>query len=75
MLRLRRVPRSTRIDLQTVRETLSYIRDDVAADPALANVASALSRAITEIDSADSRKNLPRHARAPFDARFFPNRL
>lgn len=74
MLRLRRVQRSPRIDLQTVRETLCYIRDDVATEPGLANVASALVRVIREIDSVASAKDLPDRAVTPCHARFFANR-
>ncbi len=38
-----------RIDLDTVRETLVYMRDDMASDPHLARIHQALSLALDEI--------------------------
>lgn len=40
------------IDLDTVRETLLYMKDDLRRDPALARAADALDTAIQEIDKA-----------------------
>lgn len=39
------------IDLETVRETLLYMRDDMRRDPATAGVARALDEALSEIDA------------------------
>lgn len=44
-----------KIDLETIHETLAYMRDDVARVPELANVANALGKAIKEIDVARCR--------------------
>lgn len=40
------------IDLDTVRETLSYMHDDMRDAPGLERVAAALGRAIDEIEAA-----------------------
>ncbi|MBU2582487.1 MAG: hypothetical protein KJ622_12290 [Alphaproteobacteria bacterium] len=76
MFRLKAAPTrlSHRIDLDTVRETITYIRDDVAADPALAGVADALDRAIVAIDNAAPSECRPIDRSPPFSARFFANR-
>lgn len=74
MLRLRRVPLSTRIDLQTVRETLCYMRDDVGSEPGLSRVASALDKAIQEIDASASPKQPHGSTKTPLEARFFASR-
>lgn len=42
---------AVRIDLETVRETLAYMHDDMRQAPELAAVASALAQAIDEIDA------------------------
>lgn len=71
MFRSKSTARSHHIDLDTIRETLAYMRDDVAADPALANVAGALDEAIVALDAAtDSRSGSPA-ATSPYEARFF----
>jgi hypothetical protein len=43
---------STTLDLETVRETLAYIRDDLQRVSGLENATSALSLAVIEIDRA-----------------------
>ncbi len=47
----KRVQRPT-LDLHTVFETLSYMRDDLARDPDLKKVAEALDLTLTEISRA-----------------------
>ncbi|MBS0244452.1 MAG: hypothetical protein JSS20_19955 [Proteobacteria bacterium] len=42
------------IDLDTVRETLEYIRDDVAAAPRLAAVGRAIDKVLEEIAAAEA---------------------
>jgi predicted regulator of amino acid metabolism with ACT domain len=49
---------SATLDLDTVRETLAYIRDDLQRVSGLENAASALSLAVIEIDRAH-RANHP----------------
>jgi hypothetical protein len=62
-----------RVDLETARETISYIRDDLATVDGLEAAAAALSRAIGIID--EHRRNVqprqriaiaPRFLRSPF---------
>ena len=48
-----------RIDLETVRETLEYIRSDVAYDRDLEHVSTALAEAISQVDIARTRQILP----------------
>jgi hypothetical protein len=43
-----------RIDLETVRETLSYMQDDMRRSPDLARVCRALEDALREIDAVRS---------------------
>jgi hypothetical protein len=47
-----RMRASSRIDLETVCETLRYIRSDMAKDPELAEVCQALSEAIVAVGKA-----------------------
>lgn len=47
------VRREPEIDLETVRETLEYIRGDVAGVPRLAAVGRALDKVLEEIEAAD----------------------
>lgn len=57
------------IDLSTVRETLSYIQDDMERVPELAKVAAALRATVAEIDQVKPR---PTVQNSPFAARFLP---
>jgi hypothetical protein len=60
------------IDLSTVRETLVYMKDDMARDPELLRIRTALEIAIGEIDRAEQT---PRAAvLSPLVARFLPAR-
>jgi len=47
------------MDLKTVRETLVYIRDDLAQMGELKHVAIALQEAISQIEVAEARAKLP----------------
>lgn len=47
------------IDLGTVRETLSYIRDDFERVPALERAAEVLSLALAEVEAAERRQLAP----------------
>ena len=47
------------IDLQTARETLVYIRDDMAQLRELRHVTVALQEAISQIEVAEARAKLP----------------
>lgn len=67
-------PRSRRIDLETVRETMVYIRDDVAAEPELSEVADALEQAICALDTANLGGKAAKPTQPLFSVRFFPNR-
>lgn len=57
------------VDLDTVRETLVYMRDDMRRDPATAGVARALDEALTEIALLDSGAPLPQRT---IFSRFLP---
>lgn len=48
------------IDLETVRETLLYMRDDMRRDPATSGVARALDEAINEIARIEMDEPTPR---------------
>lgn len=60
-----------RIDLETVRETLAYIRDDMATMPEFANVKQALTKAIDEIARLTRDEAAAQPAQQP-DARIIP---
>ncbi len=47
------------IDLETVRETLAYIHDDVRRVPALAGLAGALGAALAEIEAVADGDTVP----------------
>lgn len=76
MFRIKPTRPHNRIDLQTVRETLSYIRDDVAGDPSLAEVTYALEDALIAIDAAQKSSGPPSSSsELPIlNARFFASR-
>lgn len=65
---------SPRIDLETIRETLAYIRDDVRNAPGLEGVAGALEEAVRKIDAVSARRRRPSRLSAIFPVRFLPNR-
>ena len=54
-----RIPRDNpwppQIDLSTVRETLSYMRDDMKRVPQFEQIAAALENAISELDKAEAK--------------------
>jgi hypothetical protein len=67
-------PGSPRIDLETIRETLAYIRDDVRNARGLEGVASALEEAVREIDAVSAQRQRPSRFPEIFPVRFLPIR-
>lgn len=72
-----RIPRSQpwppAIDLATVRETLHYMHDDMKRVPGLEAVATALEKAMSEIDTAErDAKKSRRTNLSPVAAKFMP---
>lgn len=59
------------VDLHTVRDTLSYMKDDMQRVPGLEKVAAALQGALDEIDKARPPAPVPL---SPIAARFLPRR-
>ncbi len=59
------------VDLSTVRDTLSYMKDDMERVPGLERVAAALKEALAEIDRAKPPTAVPL---SPIAARFLPRR-
>lgn len=57
-----------RVDLETARDTISYIRDDIATVPGLEAATAALSRAIIVID--EHRRTAPPRQRIALAPRF-----
>jgi hypothetical protein len=47
------------VDLDTIRETLAYIRDDIQRVPGLDRVAERLTAALAEIAAAERRRLAP----------------
>lgn len=60
------------IDLATVHETLTYMRDDARLVSGLEEVASALDKAVMEVEAAQSR--LQPVSYSPIAAKFLPAR-
>jgi hypothetical protein len=60
------------IDLSTVRETLSYMRDDARSVQGLEALAQALEAAISEADAAEAK--LRPASYSPIASRFLPAR-
>ena len=48
------------IDLDTVRETIAYMRDDLAGTPGFEGVAGRLSAALAEIDRLEAERGSDR---------------
>jgi hypothetical protein len=61
------------IDLGTVRDTLSYIRDDLQRVPALERVAELIGAALAEMLAAERRRLAP-IPRSVLDARLLSRR-
>lgn len=74
MLRLKKAPKSPQIDLVTIRETISYMHDDVRNAPGLENVAIALQETLRQIDAASGGKGIASLLRPRFLPRFFAKR-
>jgi hypothetical protein len=53
---LRNNPHVPLVDLETIRETLVYIRDDIQRVPGLERAAEGLSTVLAEIDAAARRR-------------------
>lgn len=60
------------IDLSTVRETLTYMRDDARSVPGLEAVAASLDDAIQEVETAEAK--LQPVSYSPIASRFLPMR-
>lgn len=60
------------IDLDTVRDTLLYMHDDMKRVPGLEKVAQAIESTLSEIEAAQRSAKPVRHA--PIMARFLPSR-
>jgi hypothetical protein len=65
---LRQKPNIPLVDLDTIRETLAYIRDDLARVPGLDRAAERLTLALAEIADAEQRRLGP-ISRSLIDAR------
>lgn len=63
------------IDLETVRETLLYMKDDLRRDPALARAADAIEAALAEIDRAQRSTSAAPPSSVNGFARFLPRSL
>jgi hypothetical protein len=61
------------VDLSTVRETLTYMRDDARSVPGLESLAQSLDEAIAEVDAAEAK--LQPAMTSPIASRFLPARL
>lgn len=56
---LQRRPNIPLVDLDTIRETLVYIRDDIQRVPGLEKAAERLNSALAEIAAAERRRMAP----------------
>ncbi|MEL6374560.1 MAG: hypothetical protein AAFR04_11410 [Pseudomonadota bacterium] len=65
----------TTLDLATVRETLSYVYDDVSRDASTQRVARAIETVIAEISLVEAQQVLPPRAVVQHDAVFLPHRV
>ncbi len=61
------------IDLSTVRETLTYMRDDAKLVPGLEDVAASLDQALETVEAAESRMKPVSYS--PIASRFLPAKL
>lgn len=61
------------VDLETIRETLLYIRDDMQRVPELEKAAEHLTLALGEVTAAERRRLAPVSS-SIIDARFVPRR-
>ncbi len=71
MFRNSRSHKAPQVDLETVRETILYMRDDLRGVPGMDAVTRSLSKAIHEIDAAN-RPQPSSQTSSPSTARFFP---
>jgi len=70
---LRQRPNVPLVDLDTIRETLLYIRDDMQRAPGLEQAAEHLTAALGEINAAERRRMAPLST-SVIDARILPRR-
>ncbi|MCH9808764.1 MAG: hypothetical protein K0U74_13635 [Alphaproteobacteria bacterium] len=64
------------MDLETVRETLLYMHNDLRSVPGMEAIAHSLGQALREIDATASisKQRTARHLTSHTPARFFPAR-
>ncbi len=70
---MRQRPNVPLVDLETIRETLLYIRDDIQRVPGLERAADNLTAALGEITAAERRRLAPLSL-SVIEARFLPRR-
>ena len=70
---MRQRPNVPLVDLDTIRETLLYIRDDMQRAPGLEGAADHLTAALGEINAAERRRMAPLST-SVIDARILPRR-
>jgi hypothetical protein len=70
---LQQKPNMPLVDLDTIRETLLYIRDDMQRVPGLEGAAEHLTAALGEIAAAERRRLAPVSS-SIIEARFVPRR-
>jgi hypothetical protein len=70
---LRQRPNVPLVDLDTIRETLLYIRDDMQRVPGLDRAAEHLTAALGELTAAERRRMAPLST-SVIDARILPRR-
>jgi hypothetical protein len=70
---LQQKPNMPLVDLDTIRETLLYIRDDMQRVPGLEGAAEHLTAALGEITAAERRRLAPVSS-SIIEARFVPRR-
>jgi hypothetical protein len=70
---LRNNPHVPLVDLDTIRETLVYIRDDIQRVPGLERAAEGLTAVLAEIAAAERRRLAPL-SMSVIDARRLPRR-
>lgn len=66
-------PQMPLVDLDTIRETLLYIRDDLQRVPGLERAAEKLTAALGELTAAERRRLAPL-SQSVIEARFLPRR-
>ena len=70
---MRQRPNVPLVDLDTIRETLLYIRDDMQRVPGLGRAAEHMTAALGELTAAERRRMAPLST-SVIDARILPRR-